>query len=715
MSESIRVLYVDGVSEHAERTATALERDAEAFDVTVATTAEKGLHRLTTEDVDCVVSTYELPDRDGVGLLETVRDRHPALPLILIADGASESVVAEALSAGVTHCISEADADRRRRLAERIPAAVDHRRRLSPDHREVFESIPDGVVVHDADGTVVDVNEAYAAMFGYERRELLDAGLDAILPDETPYSATAARRRVREAADRGPRTFEWPGVTADGERFWTEVHLASTRLDGRDRLLAVVREITDRKERERDLERYRTVINTIPDMAYVMDADLRFAVVNDTLVAETGYDREELLGAHISLLLDDDAIERVVDIRERLRADEGGFGRLETDIETARGDRISCEIRGKFLRDPDGSRSRDTAGIIRDVTERKERERELEAQVTAMHAATDGIAILDADGTYRFVNEAHADIYGYADPEALVDETWRLCYDDDELDRFEGNVMPTLFADGAWRGEAVGIRADGSTFPQELTLSLTDRGRIVCVVRDITERKERERELERQNERLEEFTSVVSHDLRNPLNIVGGRLELARETCDSDHLDRAADALERSVALIEDLRTLARDGNHVGELEPVDLGDLTTRCWRNVPTTDATLITATDRTIRCDPGRLQELLENLMRNSVEHGSTNNRPAADDGVDPGDGGVTVTVGETDGGFYVADDGPGIPADERERVFESGYSTAGGTGFGLSIVRDVANAHGWTIQVTESDAGGARFEITGVEDP
>jgi len=131
-----------------------------------------------------------------------------------------------------------------------------------------------------------------------------------------------------------------------------------------------------------------------------------------------------------------------------------------------------------------------------------------------------------------------------------------------------------------------------------------------------------------------------------------------------------------------------------------------------------------------DPDQLAHVFENLFRNSVEHSSTGSRPVADDsegrkppgsGAEPhdeetpGDGAVTIRVGTTaDGdGVYVADDGPGIPAEERERVFESGYSSSpDGTGFGLAIVREIVDAHGWEVRATESADGGARFEITGV---
>jgi signal transduction histidine kinase len=176
-------------------------------------------------------------------------------------------------------------------------------------------------------------------------------------------------------------------------------------------------------------------------------------------------------------------------------------------------------------------------------------------------------------------------------------------------------------------------------------------------------------------------------------------LELVQEECDSEHLDDVENALERSQTLIDDLLTLAREGNRVDDIEAVDIGTLIENCWHNVATSEATISVDIDRTIRADRSRLQQLLENLYRNAIEYGG-------DD--------VSVTVGTLSDGFYIEDDGPGIPADEREDVFDTGYSTTeGGTGFGLSIVQEIADAHGWNIRVTDGSDGGARFDITGVE--
>ncbi|MFB6192601.1 MAG: sensor histidine kinase [Haloarculaceae archaeon] len=220
-------------------------------------------------------------------------------------------------------------------------------------------------------------------------------------------------------------------------------------------------------------------------------------------------------------------------------------------------------------------------------------------------------------------------------------------------------------------------------------------------LRYAVERYRQEEKLRRQNERLDEFVSVVSHDLRNPLNVAMARIEIARRECDSDHLDDAATALDRMEALIADLLTLARNGEGISETGPVSLAAVVETCWDTVATDRATLRLGpgADRTLECDESRLRQLLENLVRNAVEHGG---------------GDVRVTVGTLPDGFYVADTGSGLPEGERDRVLESGFSTSeDGTGFGLSIAQEIAGAHGWELGVAESEDGGARFEITGVE--
>ncbi|MFB6137614.1 MAG: sensor histidine kinase [Halobacteriaceae archaeon] len=210
----------------------------------------------------------------------------------------------------------------------------------------------------------------------------------------------------------------------------------------------------------------------------------------------------------------------------------------------------------------------------------------------------------------------------------------------------------------------------------------------------------RQEETQRKNDLLEEFAGMVAHDLRNPLGTAMGRVELAREEVDSEHLDRAEDALSRMESIVEETLVLARAGSAVGEPEPVDLAAVVEASWATVETGQATLEVDPLPVVSGDPDRLRHVFENLFRNAVEHG---------------DADVSVHVGPLpDGaGFIVEDDGPGIPAAEREAVFDPGHSTGGSSGFGLDIVGRIADAHGWDVRVAESPDGGARFEFRGVE--
>jgi len=199
---------------------------------------------------------------------------------------------------------------------------------------------------------------------------------------------------------------------------------------------------------------------------------------------------------------------------------------------------------------------------------------------------------------------------------------------------------------------------------------------------------------------LDRFASVVSHDLRNPLNVAQGRVDIERSNHDSEHLEIAADALDRMENLITDVLTMARQGHDVEEVETVSLDSIVEGCWQSVQTDDATVEITGNLRFKSDPDRSKHLFENLFRNAIEHGSE---------------AVSVRVGPLpdDNGFYIEDDGPGIPESERSHVFETGYTTGDeGIGLGLSIVAGVAAAHSWNISIDESSAGGARFEISNV---
>ncbi|QPV64732.1 PAS domain-containing sensor histidine kinase [Halosimplex litoreum] len=349
-------------------------------------------------------------------------------------------------------------------------------------------------------------------------------------------------------------------------------------------------------------------------------------------------------------------------------------------------------------------------------------------------------------------------------PEDVVGKT--------DFDLYEGDKAAEAVADDRAvieSGEPIRDRIEHAQPPngQDLFFQTTkapwydEAGRaqgIVGVTVDVSEQKRRERELDRQNERLEEFAGILSHDLRNPLNVAQSRLELYWRSGDESELEEVAEMHDRIEAIVDEVLTYAREGSHIDELAWITGVDQAEAAWNAVDTGAATLVTDWTYSIRGDGDRLGRLFENCFRNAVEHGSTSPRSQApedavehgstspasqaqqdadgassvepsvadapDDAVEHGstssrpetDDALTVRVGtlaEHDPGFYVEDDGAGIPEDVREQVFDRGVSSdEGGTGFGLAIVAEIADAHGWAVRATESDEGGARFEFRGV---
>jgi len=331
------------------------------------------------------------------------------------------------------------------------------------------------------------------------------------------------------------------------------------------------------------------------------------------------------------------------------------------------------------------------ANRIESVVEQDRTRKKFESLVAN---SPDAIAHITAKGVLLSVNPSMADRLGTT-PEALAGE--RLT---DVMDTETARRRVAAARGAIDDGETVetadslnGRHYQNQFVPVE---SYRERSTVQLVSRDITARVEREQELERQNARLEEFASVVSHDLRNPLNVASSALELLDIEADNEMVSKIDRSLDRMSDIIEDVLTLAREGRAVHEPEWVAIDSLAEAAWDDVKTDGASLSVTVTGEIEADPARGRDLFANLFRNAVEH---NEEP------------VRVTVGALDDGFYVADDGTGI--DEGAAVFEMGHSMADdGTGLGLAIVAQIADAHGWGLDLIESESGGARFELTGV---
>jgi PAS domain S-box-containing protein len=346
---------------------------------------------------------------------------------------------------------------------------------------------------------------------------------------------------------------------------------------------------------------------------------------------------------------------------------------------------------------------------------------ESERYSTVLDALGYPVYVVGTDGHFEYINQEFIELVGY-DRETLIGAEPAIVKSDDSVTRIDAALSRVVSSDGPnsaqvevriqpRKGQVIPCRDHIAALPFD-----TEYRGCAGILRDISEQRRNKQELVNQNERLEQLISVISHDLKTPLTTADTALSLAEETGDEEFFERASRAHERASGIIEEVLTLIEEDEQLVTTDAVAIETVAKDAWETSARGGATLSTNSNIIVEGDPSRLRRLFENLFANAIEHGSARTRSEESDEIEHDDIDVSISIGNIDSGdtgFYVADDGPGIPADERDLVFEPGFTTVGdGTGFGLAIVHRIANAHGWDTHVTESDTGGARFEFTNV---
>jgi len=626
--------------------------------------------------------------------------------------------------AATVHVLREASGD---------PSAEVSRQSLT---NAAVEASPDAILVTTADRQPVTNNSQLLDCWGFAET-LLDPDSSRLL-FEAMTDRTADPESFRahvEAQYTAPATTQRSLVRLDDG---TVLDTYSTPLDGDDDPRGHIwffRDITELRGFDRT---GRGVFDRMTDAVVALDEERRLTFLNERAEELLGRDAADLLGRGIWGALPDALETEIPD-------------RYETAAET--GEPVSFELHYDPLDTTFGIRvyPSDTGLTIyfRDITERHRTQEQLRAAVDILHdlytVASDrersfaekqqellelGASYLDVpygfvtdieDGEQRitasvgghdllqsgescpleesYCRKTITTDDGFLAVENAGESGWTTdtAYEVFELETYIGGRVTV-------EDELYGTVCFASSTPRDGGFSEMERTFVEVLVRwlsyELEQRAYRAR-LETSNEQLEEFASVVSHDLRNPLGVASLRLELAREECDSEHLDDIERAHTRIETLIDDILTLAREGAVVDEPAPVSLSDLCLSCWSHVDTGAATVDVTAEEQILADESRLSQLLENLVRNAVEHGGSD---------------VTVSIGDLPDGFYLEDDGVGIPPDRRDGLLDPDrLGESDDTRIGLRVVRKVADAHGWTVTVTESPNGGARFEFTGVERP
>ena len=319
--------------------------------------------------------------------------------------------------------------------------------------------------------------------------------------------------------------------------------------------------------------------------------------------------------------------------------------------------------------------------------------------------SSQGILTIDTDSVILFANPSIERILGYT-PEELIGSS-KMTIIPERLRSAHQNGLDAFVETGErhidWNGtELPALHKDGHEVPVSVSIRTHeyDGERVFTgMFTDITERKHREAALRERKAELEEFADVLSHDLRNPLQVAKAQLTLGRHTDDAaereEFFDTVDESLDRIDTIIEDMLARAREEGEARAPDTLLLHAIARAAWETVATRNATLALPDGAwQIQASRSRLRQLFENLFRNAVEHGG-------DD--------VAVRVGVLDdgGGFYVADDGAGFDDGVKVEAV-TGDGPIGGH-YGLHIVGTVASEHGWEMRLADAPEGGARVEF------
>jgi PAS domain S-box-containing protein len=776
----------------------AVVSELESFDAiaTVRTATDvAGARRVLTDDpVDCVVTAYSLPDGTGIDVAEAVdadgnevaeavdADGHevaeavdadgPGVPVILVGGDGRGPVAREAMRAGVADYLPvQVDVDDVEWLAGCIATRIGERReserarRLTGRFDRFLNRTSDAVYAVDTDWRIEYMNEKMTARVDCGREAAVGNVLWEVSPEIVGTELEATYRKAMRSGE--PVTCEQ--YIDDPYDYWVEVRA----FPDEHGLTIFSRDVT---------ERLNLAIEGANLGVWDWNVQTDEVQFNDNWATMLGYDPDEI-GTGLEEWSDrvhPDDLEATTEVLEAHLAGETAHYEDEHRMRTADGDWKWIRNVGKvFERDDDGEPLR-AVGIHLDVTERRQSREALRAlqRIAADLTEADSIQeiadlaldaasdVLDLHRTALWRYDERTDALepvaqtdvaraaiGGDQPRFTADEpslAWRAfesgtvgVYEDlTDVDDVH-NPGTTFRSELVVPLENVGVLSTASTEPREFSERDRDLFRILgSAVKAAMVRERRATELRRQNERLDDFASVVAHDLRNPLSVATTFTEQAIEAGDLAYLSDVADAHDRMAELIENVLTLARADPSLEDPEPVKLAWVATEAWEYVDTANAPLsVEDAVPIVAGDESRLTQLFENLFRNSVEHGSTGSRPQADDSVEHGstsnrpqsgdangnaapggttaddgenvgDGGITITVGALPDrdGFYVADDSVGVDPAVADDIFEHGVtSSRDGTGLGLSIVSDITHAHGWWVSVVEAADGGARFEF------
>jgi PAS domain S-box-containing protein len=643
---------------------------------------------------------------------------------------------------------------------------------IQRQYQDLFDFAPDGYLVTDCVGLVVlSANLAICNFLSISKEDLYLKNLHSLVdPTDIPLIYSNLRQGFREKTR---LTWEMSLKLSDDSYCPVEVSVSKILclLDNSTTLQWLFRDISDRKQAQQALQELnqsletrieqrtyelwqvnklqRTILDSTDYSIITTDLNGIIQVFNQGAEKMLGYTMGEIVGQATPAIFSDTQELAVILSAELGKDVPNGFAELaakaslgvvsEQEMINIRkdGSRFPILLSVTALRD-EKEQIKGFLGISKDISDRKEAEATLKQQLDAIEAASDGIAIL-RDYKYTYLNKAHVRLFGYEHSEELIGESWEKFYSPEGIARAYQEIFPLLEINRAWSGEVTVLRKDGSSFDEELSLTLTDSGLLICVCRDISDRKKAEALLQATNQELlratmlkDEFLANMSHELRTPLNAILGITESL-----SEGVFGAIQEKQKSM-----LQVVEDSGNHLLELindildlAKIEADEMTLECQASniKDICQSSMMFVRQMAIQknlqldlrgaqseletsLDERRIRQVLINLLSNAIKFTPSGGKITLEYSLErklPFNENTSLQDWVY---LKVTDTGIGITADNLQKLFQPFIQIDSqlnrqydGTGLGLALVKKIVELHGGYVRATSEVGVGSQFAI------
>ncbi|MFZ2198423.1 MAG: PAS domain S-box protein, partial [Thermodesulfovibrionales bacterium] len=612
-------------------------------------------------------------------------------------------------------------------MANQIKLREEALRESEKRYYTFFEQSPDGILLIDTEGKMIEFNEMAYRQLGYSYEEFEKLGLTDINPFESPEEI---RDAIGKVLKEGSAEFVVRHMTKQGEVRDVNIITKALDLSGRPVMYAIWHDITKRKRAEEALrtseERLNTILDNVGAAIFIKDTNYRYTYVNRKVCEVFGRSAEEILGKSDKEFFSPGSVEEI------MRSDRPVIERGETITREETEIMASDKMPHTYwtvklpLRDSMGTVT-GLCGISTDITERKQAEETKDRLLKAVSAATEGIAITDDKDRFIYVNDAHARIYGCL-PDELIGKTWRDTVTPEVESLVERDFSKILHnrAVGIWSGESPALRKDGTILPTEVTATSRwdEKGNYlghICIVRDISERKLLEEE-QLKTQKLEAIGTLaggIAHDFNNLLQAVFGYISMAKMTLDQKErsltmLEEAEKALDISVNLTTQLLTFSKGGKPVKrKIQLKSVAETSARFALSGSSVDLRIKFDEDLwTVDADEGQIGQVIQNLVLNAEQ-------------AMPMGGTIVITARNVNAGkkelptvlkpgnyvvISIKDSGIGIPEQYLPKIFDPYFTTKDkGSGLGLATSYSIIKNHGGLIDVKSKAGEGTIFFV------